>query len=77
VMIDKDGEVISISEGDFKNAKKNPYAEKLHQAGTVVLDTEVIDFFKQLAKKKGIYHGKLISETLREYMDNSAQIQRQ
>ena len=32
MIIDEEGEVISISEEDFKRAKKNPYAEKLKQA---------------------------------------------
>ena len=35
-------------EYDFSNAKKNPYAKKLKQQITINLDSEVINFFKQM-----------------------------
>ena len=67
MIIDEDGEVSGITEEDFKRARKNPYA-KMFQAGTVVLDMEVIDFFKRIGEEKDIYYGKLISDTLKEYI---------
>ena len=72
--IDEDGEVYEITEEDIKYARKNPYA-KMFQAGTVVLDMEVIDFFKKIGEKKDIYYGKLISDTLKEYIAKSEQNQ--
>ena len=59
-------------EYDLSKARKNPYA-KYFTAGTVILDSEVLEFFKDLSKEKNVYHGKLISETLREYMIKSEQ----
>jgi len=43
--------------------------------GTVVIDVEVLNSYKKLAEKKGVYHGKLISDTLKDYIANSKQIQ--
>ena len=74
MMIDEDGEVSGITEEDFKRAIKNPYAKIMYRAGTVIIDAEVLEYFKELAEKKGIYHGKLISETLKQYIANSEQI---
>ena len=55
---------------DLTKVKKNPYAEKMHRARTVVIDEEIINFFKEQAKEKGVYHGILISETLKDYIAN-------
>ena len=75
MIINKDGEISDITEEDFKRAIKNPYAEKIHRAGTVVIDEEILDFFKKLAKEKGVYHGQLISDTLKEYITSSEHLQ--
>jgi len=72
MIIDEDGEVYDITEEDFKRAIRNPYA-KMFQAGTVVLDMEVINFFKKIGDEKDIYYGKLISDTLKEYIANAEQ----
>ena len=79
MIIDEEGEVISIGEEDFKRAKKNPYAEKLNQAEklyrgtTVVIDNEVVTFFKELSKTKGEHHSTLMSEILKDYINNVRQ----
>ena len=57
-------------EYDLSKARKNPYA-KMFQAGTVVIDMDVIDFFKKMGEEKDVYYGKLISDTLREYVANA------
>lgn len=36
-------------EYDFKNSKKNPYAKKLKQQITILLDKEAVAYFKELA----------------------------
>ena len=68
MIIDKDGEVSEVTEEDFKRAIRNPYAEILNRKGTVLIDTEVVEHFEKLAEKKGVPHGKLISEVLKEYL---------
>ena len=74
MIIDKDGEVTSITEEDFKYARKNPYADKkMVYARPIVIDDDILDFFKKLAKEKGVYHGILIADTLRDYIANAQQ----
>ena len=79
MIINEEGEVISVDEEDFRRAKKNPYAEKLKQAEklyrgtTVVIDTEVVTFFKELSKTKGGHHSTLMSEILKDYITNMQQ----
>jgi uncharacterized protein (DUF4415 family) len=60
-------------EYDLSKARKNPYAENLRRAATVVIDSEILDFFKEIAKEKGVYHGELISETLKDYIIKARQ----
>lgn len=40
-------------EYDFTGAKKNPYAAKLKEETSVVLDEEVAAYFRQQAEKNG------------------------
>lgn len=48
-------------EYDFSNARKNPYAKKLKQQITINIDSEVIDFFKQMSATSGIPYQTLIN----------------
>ncbi len=48
-------------EYDFSKAQKNPYVKKLKQQITINIDTEVIDFFKQMSSTSGIPYQTLIN----------------
>lgn len=53
-------------EYDFTNARKNPYARKLKKQITIRLESEVIDYFKNLSDENGIPYQTLISLFLRD-----------
>jgi predicted DNA binding CopG/RHH family protein len=53
-------------EYDFKNSKKNPYAKKLKQQITILLDKEAIIYFKELAAETGVAYQVLINLYLKE-----------
>ena len=53
-------------EYDFKNSKKSPYAKKLKQQITILLDKEAIAYFKELAAETGIAYQVLINLYLKE-----------
>ena len=55
-------------EYDFSNARKNPYAKKLKQQITINIDSEVIDFFKQMSATSGIPYQTLINLYLSDCM---------
>ena len=61
-------------EYDFYNAKKNPYAKKLKQQITINLDSEVIDFFKQMSVTSGIPYQTLINLYLSDCMYQNRQL---
>ena len=61
-------------EYDFSNAKKNPYAKKLKQQITINLDSEVIDFFKQMSVTSGIPYQTLINLYLSDCMYQNRQL---
>ena len=48
-------------EYDFSKAKKNPYARKLKKQVTIRLETDVIDYFKELSVENGIPYQSLIN----------------
>ena len=74
MIIDKDGEVSGITEEDFKRARKNHYAErihnieKIHRVRTFFLDEKIIDSFDELAKAKDTYRDELITQVLKDYL---------
>ena len=70
MIIDEDGEVSDITEEDFKRARKNPYAAILNREGTILLEAEVLEYFKELAQEKNIHYEKLISTALKDYIIN-------
>lgn len=53
-------------EYDFKNSKKNPYAKKLKQQVTILLDKEAVAYFKELAVETGVAYQVLINLYLKE-----------
>ena len=48
-------------EYDFSKAKKNPYVKKLKQQITINIDSDVIDFFKNMSASSGIPYQTLIN----------------
>ncbi|KAA3638614.1 MAG: antitoxin [Proteobacteria bacterium] len=46
---------------DFKNAKPYPYTKKLKKQITIRLDEDTIEYFKEIADKKGIPSQGLIN----------------
>ena len=61
-------------EYDFTKAKKNPYAKKLRQQVTINLDSSVIDYFKEMADKKGVPYQTLINIFLNDCVDKKLDI---
>ena len=53
-------------EYDFTNAKKNPYAKRLKQQVTILLDKEAVAYFKDLAEETGVAYQVLINLYLKE-----------
>ena len=52
------------------NPRKNPYAKKLKQQVTINLETEVVNFFKEMAFNAGIPYQTLINLYLSDCMKN-------
>ena len=55
-------------EYDFSNARKNPYTQKLRQQITINIDSDIIDFFKNMAANSGIPYQTLINLYLADCM---------
>ncbi|HWP91970.1 MAG TPA: antitoxin [Thermodesulfobacteriota bacterium] len=53
-------------EYDFTKSIKNPYSKKLKKQVTILLENEIIDYFKKLAAETDIPYQKLINLFLRE-----------
>ena len=53
-------------EYDFSSAKKNPYVKGLKKQVTMRLDTETINYFKNLSDHNGIPYQTLINLYLRD-----------
>jgi predicted DNA binding CopG/RHH family protein len=53
-------------EYDFTKSKKNPYAKKLKQQVTILLDKEAVSYFKELAVETGVPYQVLINLYLKE-----------
>ena len=60
---------------DFSNAKKNPYAKKLKKQITINIDSETIDYFKQLSESSGIPYQTLINLYLTDCASQKEQLQ--
>jgi uncharacterized protein (DUF4415 family) len=53
-------------EYDFSQSRKNPYAKQLKRQITIRLDTEAVDYFKQLAGELDMPYQNLINLYLRD-----------
>lgn len=62
-------------EYDFTNARPNPYAKKLKKQVTINLDTDTIDYFKDLAASSGIPYQTLINLYLTDCASHKKQLQ--
>lgn len=62
-------------EYDFSNAKKNPYAKKLKKQITINIDSDTIDYFKNLSDRSGIPYQTLINLYLSDCAANKKQLQ--
>ena len=51
--------------------KPNPYENKLKKSITIRLDTDVIEYFKQLGKKNGTPYQTLVNDFLRNCKDEN------
>lgn len=60
---------------DFSKAIKNPYIDKsLKRQVTINLSGEVIDYFKQMAKNKGVPYQTLINIFLNDCVNKKLDI---
>jgi len=53
-------------EYDFTGSKKNPYAKRLKQQVTILLDKAAVSYFKELAVETGVPYQVLINLYLKE-----------
>ena len=60
-------------EYDFSNARKNPYAKKLKKQITINLDSDTIEYFKNLSLSTGIPYQTLINLYLADCAKNKKQ----
>ena len=51
---------------DFSKGTKNPYSAKLKQQVTINLDSETVDYFKEMSARTDIPYQKLINFYLAE-----------
>lgn len=56
------------------NPRKNPYAKKLRQQITINIDSEAIDFFRQMSANCGIPYQTLINLYLSDCAKNNRRI---
>ncbi len=56
------------------NPKENPYVNKVKKPITINLNTEVIEYFKKLAKKNGLPYQTLINLYLMDCVENRREL---
>lgn len=61
------------NEYDFTNARPNPYLKKLKKQITINLDSETVDYFKEISDKTGIPYQTLINLYLADCVKNKRQ----
>lgn len=62
-------------EYDFKKGKRGYYNERMDRGKiTIRLEEDVIDYFKEMAKKKGVPYQTLINLYLRDCKENHLEI---
>lgn len=59
---------------DFSKSAPNPYAKRLKQQVTILLDKEVVAYFKQLAAETGVPYQVLINVYLKECAQDGKRI---
>jgi uncharacterized protein (DUF4415 family) len=59
-----------LEEYNFENAKKNPYAKELKRQITINIDSDTVDYFKNLAESSGLPYQTLMNLYLRDCADN-------
>ena len=53
-----------LDEYDFSKSRKNPYINKLKKSITIRLDSDTIEYFKNLSEDSGIPYQTLINQFL-------------
>ena len=61
-------------EYDFSDSIKNPYIKKLKKQITIRLESEVIDYFKELAEETGIPYQSLMNLYLQDCMKSQRKL---
>lgn len=62
-------------EYDFSESRKNPYTSKLKKQITININSDTIDYFKELAETSGIPYQTLINLYLSDCVSNKRQLQ--
>jgi uncharacterized protein (DUF4415 family) len=58
-------------EYDFSDGVPNPYGKIMRQQITIRIDKDILQYFKDLADKTGLYYQNLINSCLYDYMKNN------
>ena len=61
-------------EYDFSNARKNPYTQKLKKQITINIDSDTIQFFKDMSSSSGIPYQTLINLYLSDCAANNRKL---
>ena len=61
-------------EYDFSNARKNPYTKKKKKQITINIDSDTIQFFKDMSSSSGIPYQTLINLYLSDCAENKRQL---
>ncbi|MCD8049452.1 MAG: BrnA antitoxin family protein [Clostridia bacterium] len=64
-----------MEEYDFSNARKNPYAKSLKKQITINIDSDTIEYFKNLAAASGIGYQTLINLYLSDCAHQKKELQ--
>lgn len=59
---------------DFKNAKENPYSNRLKRQVTIRLEELTISYFKDMAEEVGVPYQTLINLYLRDCAANNRKL---
>ena len=61
-------------EYDFTNARRNPYTNQEKELLTISLDTNTLNYFKDIASKTGIPYQILISSYLKDCFEKKREL---
>ena len=61
-------------EYDFRNGQRNPYIKKEKQQITINLDSEVVNYFKDMATASGIPYQTLINLYLSDCVEQKREL---